>query len=155
MGKGMFNKLSRRESGSTISNSNAVLIVAGILMIVGCGQKSDLEKVILQGIVTYDDKPVANGEILFYPIEGTRGSVAGGPIRDGKYIAKGRGGVPVGKHRVEIRAFRPPQRTLGGEEAVEGGAAEQYLPLQYNAYSELRCEVDASTATKDFHLTLK
>ena len=54
-----------------------VLAVASLLAIAGCGQKSDLEKVILRGTVTYDEKPIPNGEIMFYPIEGTRGSTAG------------------------------------------------------------------------------
>jgi len=125
---------------------------AVLIMIGGCSASSGPEKVIVQGAVTFAGKPVANGEVLFYPIDGTPGSVSGGPIKEGQYTAKGRGGVPVGKHRVEIRAFRPPSRPGQGDTAIEGGPAEQYLPQKYNAYSELTCDIDASSATQDFNL---
>lgn len=128
---------------------------AVLIMIGGCSASSGPEKVIVQGSVTFAGKPVANGEVLFYPIDGTPGSVAGGPIKEGQYTAKGRGGVPVGKHRVEIRGYRPPSRPGGADTAIEGGPAEQYLPDIYNAYSELTCEVDASNATQDFDLSAK
>lgn len=135
-----------------LSWSSAAL---GTLLLVGCGSSSGPEKIVVEGNVTFDGQPIPNGEIMFYPIEGTPGSVAGGPIKDGKYTAKSRGGVPVGRHRVEIRAFRAPSKPQTGPDAVEGGAAEQYLPLQYNAYSELTSVVDASNPTQNFDLTAK
>lgn len=105
--------------------------------------------------MTLDGQPIPNGEVLFYPIDGTKGSVSGGPIKDGRYVAEGRGGVPLGVHEVQIRAFRAPTTKLTGMAAVEGGPAEQYLPEKFNAFSELRAEVDSSTTTLDFHLKSK
>ena len=119
----------------------------------GCGQQSGLQKVPLTGGVTFDGDPIPNGEVLFYPIEGTQGSVSGGPIKDGRYFAQGRGGVPLGVHRVEIRAFRAPTKAYTGAVAVEGGPAEQYLPPKFNIDSSLRAEVESSTSTIDFNLT--
>ena len=120
----------------------------------GCGSGSDLDKVIVEGTVTYQNQPIPNGEILFIPIEGTEGPVSGGPIKDGAYIAKGRGGIPVGKHRVEIRAYRPPSRAATGELAVEGGPAEQYLPGKFNQQTELQVEItsDSASTPVDFNL---
>lgn len=123
------------------------------LLTCGCGAGSDLEKVIVRGRVTFDGQPIANGEVMFYPIEGTAGSVSGGPIKDGEYIAEGRGGVPTGKHRVEIRGFRAQQAAVTGDLAVEGGPAEQYLPPRYNTNSELTRSVDSENATHNFKLS--
>jgi hypothetical protein len=129
-----------------------VLVALGV---VGCSQNSGPEKVVVSGTVKFDGELIPNGEILFYPIDGTQGSVSGGPIKAGQYTAKGRGGVVVGRHRVEIRAFRASGRKMSAAEAVEGGPAEQYLPLQYNSYSELTCAVDADNTTQDFDLAVK
>jgi hypothetical protein len=124
-----------------------------LLTLLGCGQRGGLEKIEVSGNVTLDDRPITNGEILFYPIESTAGSVSGGPIKDGHYLAKGRGGVPVGKHRVEIRGFQSPTPASGGELAIEGGPAEQYVPPQYNTRSTLTAVVDAAHTTLDFSLS--
>ena len=121
------------------------------VFIAGCSDDSKLSKVPLTGSVTLDGNPIPNGEILFYPLEGTRGSVSGGAIKDGKYIADGRGGVPLGAHKVEIRAFRAP-KSPSSAAALEGGPAEQYLPRKFNIDSELKAEVNSSSETLDFNL---
>jgi len=128
------------------------------LAILGCGPSSKIDKVIVRGHVAFDGEPISNGEIRFYPIEGTAGSVSGGPIKDGKYVAKGRGGVPIGKCRVKIRGYRPPPESSTGDVAPgleEGRPAVQYLPEKYNAHSELvaRIEDNGSDMTLDFDLT--
>ena len=119
----------------------------------GCGQSSDFDKVVVTGRVTLDGQPIPNGEIRFIPDAGTKGPISGGPIKDGAYKAEGRGGVPVGEHVVEIRAYRPQ----GGPQAAaaEGGPAEQYLAAKYNDQTTLRATIDPSTETQDFELTSK
>ena len=131
--------------------SNYCVLFALMAIVAGCSDGNKLAKVPMTGVVTLDGSPVPNGEILFYPLDGTRGSVSGGAIKDGKYIADGRGGVPLGTHRVEIRAFRAPSKALGAA-ALEGGPAEQYLPQKYNIESELKADVDSSSETLDFDL---
>jgi hypothetical protein len=119
----------------------------------GCGgQGSGPEKVVVEGRVTFDGTPIANGEVRFHPIEGTRGAVSGGPIRQGAYAAQGKGGVPVGRHRVEIQAFRP---SPGQEAHPEGAPVEQYLPARFNESSTLTAEIIADTRTLDFELSSK
>lgn len=48
-----------------------------LAVLTGCGPKRDLDKVIVEGTVSYDGQPVINGDIKFYPIEGTKGPVSG------------------------------------------------------------------------------
>ena len=119
----------------------------------GCGPSSDVDKVVVTGRVTLDGQPIPNGEIRFIPDAGTNGPISGGPIKDGVYKAAGRGGVPIGEHVVEIRAYR----ASGGPQAAanEGGPAEQYLPANYNDQTTLRATIDPSTETQDFELTSK
>ena len=122
------------------------------LLLGGCGkQQSGITKVVVQGTVTFDGEPISNGEIRFYPAEGTQGPVSGGPIKDGKYVAKGKGGVPVGKHTVDIRAFRPESRSAQAD--PEGGPVVQWLPSRFNANTTLIATISKDTDTQDFDLS--
>jgi len=126
---------------------------AVLLAVAGCGgESSDIQKVVVQGTVALDGQPVANGEVRFYPMPGTRGPVSGGPVRDGRYIAEGRGGVPVGRHAVEVLAFRPPSGAKAAH--PEGGPVEQYLPEKFNEETELTAEItgEDDPATINFDL---
>ena len=147
--------LTRRDRQRPLGVLFSALATGLLLVAAGCGGRSGPEKVEVSGMVVFDGEPITNGEILFYPMEGTPGSVAGGPIKDGKYLAQSRGGVPVGKHRVEIRGFQSPSRPGRGDLAVEGGPAEQYVPPEFNTRSTLTAQIDSSTTTKDFDLSSK
>jgi hypothetical protein len=126
--------------------------LAACMALVGCS-KSDIEKLVVRGVVRYEGQPVANGEVRFIPIEGTKGPVAGGPIVKGEYIAEAKGGVPVGKHRVEIVAFRPAA-SRNPQVVTEGGLFDQYLPAKYNTKSTLTVTIDADNADAvDFSLS--
>jgi len=146
----------------------------------GCGGQRDT--VIVSGTVTFDGKQVENGDIRFFPARGTGTRASGAPIIDGKYVAKYKGGVPIGTHRVKIRAFvlegigsaagsapvaedlisRAPRRTKAQRKTiplpiyvVEG--REQFLPGKFNVNSELELTVsgDDTEQTSDFALTSK
>ena len=69
--------------------------------------------------------------------------------------------MPVGTHRAEIRAFRPPAKVnkaaaqaaaAMGEEG--GGPVDQYLPAKFNTKSTLEVTIDGSQSrtVKDFQL---
>lgn len=126
-----------------------------LVCVVGCRNSSGLEKVVVSGAVTLDGQPIPNGEIRFIPTAGTIGPVSGGPIKDGAYTAKAKGGVPLGDHQVEIRAYRVNAKSQrqAGLAGSEGGAAEQYLATRYNEQTTLIAKVDATTETQDFELT--
>jgi len=124
------------------------------LVLVGCSSDRKLDKVIVTGSVTYNSSPIPNGQIRFTPMEGTKGPVSGSRIVDGKYKADGKGGVPVGKHRVSFKAFRP----RGGTETNdpdERGVFEQYLPEKYfvNSTIEVTIDDESGTVVKNFELT--
>lgn len=122
--------------------------------ITGC-DGGGLDKVVVEGTVTYAGKPVANGEIQFHPAEGTVGPVSGAPIAAGRFRAEARGGVPVGTQVVTIEAYEASpgedtEMTSGGRATVR----RNYIPLKYNHESQLTIEVtgESHVLTHDFHL---
>jgi hypothetical protein len=128
----------------------SLLIVAAFS---GCGRGGPAKAVVI-GEVHYNGAPLPNGEIRFVPTEGTTGPVSGGTIADGKYSAEGKGGVPLGKHRVEIRSYRPIWNA-GANRAAEGGGTEQFLPSKYNGESTLTATVSAESAATPINFDLQ
>ena len=118
----------------------------------GCGSAGTLERVEVRGKAAYAGTPVKNGEIRFFPIDGTPGPVSGAPIIDGNYEVTQRGGVPVGSHRVEVEAFRSSQAYP--ELNAEGGHRQQFLPSKYNTVSELTVAVPGEHAVFTYDLDL-
>ncbi len=114
----------------------------GLLLLAGCGRSSDRQA--LEGTVTLDGAPLAEGSITLRPLPGTRGPTAGGKISDGKFSVSPEGGTFVGTFRVEITASRKTGRKVKdprfGREVDE---VEQYIPRRYNHQSELTAEVTA------------
>lgn len=125
----------------------------------GCGGRltDEPERVPVSGTVSYGGQPIDEGEIRFVPTKGTEAPVSSAPIKVGAYTANVKGGVPIGTHRVEIRAYRP--QAGASTEEVPGMAPgqapqEQYIPAKYNSASTLELAVDAggSAMTRDFSL---
>lgn len=137
-------------------NYNRSLYTIAIVMlsfVFGCSENG-LEKVVLHGKVSYDGKPLPTGQIRFIPLEGTHGPKSGAVIIDGQYTADGKGGVPIGNHRVEIQAYRPVGGKVPAAMQAEGGPTEPYLPAKYNGQSVLTVEVteDSGSRSIDFDL---
>jgi len=132
------------------SNSIYILRVAVLAGIVGCGPGGP-EKALVSGTVTFDGHPIELGKIQFYPIDGTSGPVASASIVDGEYRIENKGGVPVGRHRVQIEGYRKATVPAPGI-SLEDTAADQYVPAKYNTASELTEEIkaDESPAIRNY-----
>jgi len=112
----------------------------------GCGRNGP-ERVIITGTVTYQGEPLEHGEIRFIPIEGTKAPVSGAAIDGGEYVVSGRGGVPVGTHKIEIVAHRVDPKYAGSADSlsqdVDGAPPrQQYLPERYNVHTELQIVIE-------------
>ena len=129
------------------------------LAVAGCGP-SGPERVVVSGKVTYRGVPLKTGEIRFIPIKGTEGPMWGALIADGQYTADGKGGVPVGTHRVEILATSVREMGEGGR-GFDGppkpgmNRTPRKLPAKYNRQStlEITIEPGSGSIVKDFALT--
>ena len=109
------------------------LWILGLVLIAGCGRSGGLDAKVVHGTVTVAGEKVDAGEVRFVPIEGTPGPTSAATILDGQYRIEARGGVPVGKHRVEVEARRKTGRQVQQhngfemtlvDETVRVGAAE-------------------------------
>lgn len=123
------------------------LCVLAIAFCVGC-RRDDL--IPIRGAVTYNQKPVAKGTVMFQPADG-QGPTAAAIIKDGTYSTK----VAVGKKQVLIEGFN----VLGQRHYIPNDPKspmvdiqEQYLPERYNAKSTLTREITSDANTYDFTL---
>ena len=124
-----------------------------VLLLIGCGQQGDRQR--LEGTVTLDGAPLAEGQITFLPQPGTKGPTAGGQITEGHFSIPHEGGTFTGKFLVKITATRKTGKQVKNyalNEMID--EIEQFLPFRYNRQSELTAEVNASGPNQfEFALT--
>jgi hypothetical protein len=117
-----------------------------ILLVLGCGYKSGLERVYASGKASYAGKPIEVGQIRFIPIEPTRAPITVENIREGAYETETSGGVPVGTFRVEIKMF-DPEEYKNAPRVPGAPAVKQLLPDKYNRESELTMTIDSGSGS--------
>lgn len=160
----------RPSIGTSLVGSLLLLLIAHTG---GCGRNESV--VVVEGAVRYAGQRVMNGDIRFYPIEETMGPTVGAPIVDGHYQAMNKDGVPVGTHRIVIRAFvlediGPVSGQPAGGDLLSTGSSgpnakprmsvyvvegrKQFIPVKYNTQSEITAEVtgESNPQTIDFDL---
>lgn len=131
-----------------------ILIALAFVTMLGCGSKGLPSKIVFGSVVCGGEK-VANGQVVFMPIEGAPGANCAGRIADGQYRIDARGGVPLGKHRVCVDAKRKTGRkvqstngretTLVDEEVRVGpeiyAGNQSPLIVDIKADSDGRCDI--------------
>jgi hypothetical protein len=110
------------------------LPLLGIVLLVGCSGSSAEKPVKVKGVVTLDQKPLAEGEIIFRTAGAAPFLI---PIKAGNFEGES---LP-GKKIVEIRAYKPgpPIAPMPGVPDAPGQV--NYLPARYNDESKLEAEV--------------
>ena len=82
----------------------AAVLVAAVSVTVGCGKKDPFARQPLEGMITWEGKPIAVGAISLEPAEGQPAG-ANASISDGKFSMPRETGPCPGKYKVWIRAF--------------------------------------------------
>ena len=82
----------------------AAVLVAAVSVTVGCGKKDPFARQPLEGMITWEGKPIAFGAIALEPAEGQPAG-ANASISDGKFSMPREIGPCPGKYKVWIRAF--------------------------------------------------
>lgn len=90
------------------------VLTLGLAMVIAGGCSKSLPTKVIHGAVTYRGQRVQTGSVRFVPIETTQGPASRATIMDGQYKIDARGGVPVGKHRVEVFAQSKTGRKVLG-----------------------------------------
>jgi hypothetical protein len=115
----------------------------------GCGGS----KQGLEGKVTLDDRPLANGYITFRPLAAAKGPTVGGPIEDGRYAIQSK--IPLeGQFRVEITAMGKTGQKCSDDAGHQFDVEAQILPACYNTKSELDVTIEPKK-NHDFPFSLK
>jgi len=127
--------------------SHLVSAAVATLLVTGCFSASR-NKVVF-GTVTCDGQLVETGRVRFVPAEGTKGPASQGTIVNGHYRIDGRGGIPIGRHRVEIVAERKTGRKIPNVAMVgsmidelERVSADEYAGEQSPLIKEITRESD-------------
>jgi len=124
-------------------------VAACCLLLAGCSD-SGLKTRTVFGSVSCGGEPVPQGHVRFVPIEGTSGPAGTGTIADGQYRIDARGGVPLGKHRVEIVAQKTTGRKVPGFILMEPGEVDEIVTLGPPEYEGQRSPlVEEVTADSD------
>jgi len=133
----------------------AILVVVSLT---GCGGSDGPERVVVEGRVTYSGTPVSSGRIRFMPMPGYDVPMSGAYIVNGTYRIDAGGGVPIGRHRIEItsRQIDPKYAHLAGSNSETENELPkiQIIPPQFNEQSTLELEVPSGSdpISKDFDL---
>jgi hypothetical protein len=87
-----------------------VVIAASGPLLAGCGNGGDLELAPVEGIVTFEGRPLDHGQVVFMPDKGVAGPPAMGTIdSNGEFVMQtaGRVGAVIGSHRVTVHCRTP------------------------------------------------
>jgi hypothetical protein len=125
------------------------------LLLAGC-DGGHAERGGIHGKVTLDGKPLAQGSILFTPIQGAHGVVTGGEIKDGRYELPAETGPAMGWNRVEIRAARNTGKMIPKPFAPPGQMIPEQVEAvapQFNSASMLKVEIKPGENTANFEVT--
>jgi hypothetical protein len=130
------------------------LLAASFLLLPGC---SDTRRHSIEGTVTLDGLPLAQGYIRLLPQEGTAGPTAGATIEQGHFSIDASKGTFAGSFRVEIVATRPSKRTaVDPETGQKVPIRQQYLPARYNTDSQLTADIAGNRSNQlEFALVSK
>jgi hypothetical protein len=133
------------------------LAITLLVLASGCGKGEGTQGAIA-GEVKLDGGPLEDGSIIFTPIDGTQGKVAGGPIKNGRYQLSCQGGPTVGMNSVAIRGIRrtgKPARP--SRNPLEQGTEEyeEAVAPRFNSASTLKFEVKPGENTADFEVSSK
>jgi hypothetical protein len=148
-----------KDGGRCVSRTLLGCVLAAVCF-AGCGDRGP-ERIVVSGTVRFAGKPVGEGMIRFMPVAASAVPMAGAYIQDGKYRIDGRGGVPVGTHKVEIEGIRINMAALKPGQPVPKSAWErgaprvQYVPDNFNLNSTLKVTIEPGSpeVTKNFDLT--
>ena len=115
-----------------------ISIVVGVLGLAclasaGCGKGP--AAVPMYGSVTYGGEKAPMGRVSFVPMDAAAGPPCATPIIDGQYRLEERGGVPLGKYRVEVDARKKTGRKVMGHNGFERTMIDEEVRMGPEVYA--------------------
>jgi hypothetical protein len=143
---------------------SALTCLSVTVIFVGCSGESATgpPRMHVSGQVTYDGKPIPDGNIRFNPIDGTSGESPMVQIQEGKYdVPASMGLVVKGRYNVVITAERPTGKTMHNPFAYKMKdlplvqELENYIPTKYNSQTNLSVTVSEDDSKNKFDFALE
>jgi hypothetical protein len=123
-----------------------ILLVA-IGLAGGCGSRN-AGGITIQGTVTFDGKPLPDGQVVFIPVDPKLGA-AGGDIVSGTFVVT----TYRGPHKVEVYSLRSKVRPGSGGEVQPLMELVNIIPARYGEETILTCDVQSPNDRPAFTLT--
>jgi hypothetical protein len=128
----------------------ALLSALAVLTLVGCGPAGP-RKIKVSGTVTLDGSPLADGNVVFIPLDPALGA-AGGQITTGDFTIE----TYPGPHRVEVYADNKESRPIGPDDPPElAFVLTSLIPERYNKKSALTVDVQSPNDRPELVLTTR
>ena len=130
-----------RLRGSSRAGRDFLFLLVAVVA-AGCGEPNPLGRRAVQGVVSFQGKPVDYGAITFLPEDTQRGVSTGGKIEGGKYTIQQSQGLPPGAYQVMISSPDRGQQTK--VEEMPGDVrilAAERIPKKYNLETTLKIDV--------------
>lgn len=109
-----------------VRSALATLTLVAAALLWGC-HRGDA-RLPVSGTATIDGQPVAYGLVAFQPADGHSGAGSGASLQQGKFDIPAAKGLPPGKYRVTVQAFRETGRVI---DDPQGGKRPELAPVQF------------------------
>ena len=130
--------------------TTALLSALVMMTLAGCGPAGPY-KVKVSGTVALDGSPLAEGNVIFIPLDPALGA-AGGQITAGDFTLE----TYLGPHRVEVYADKKVSRPIGPDDPPElAFELTSLIPERYNKKSTLTFDVQSPKDRPAFDLSLR
>jgi hypothetical protein len=126
-----------------------IVALSVVICCVGCGKPAAPS---VKGKVTLDGESVANGGIVFLPLD-KGGSKAAAAIEQGAYAISPEDKLVPGKYRVEISWRKPTGKKIASADpGITMDETREAVPAKFNTDSTLTADIGGGEVVKDFEL---
>ncbi len=107
--------------------------LACMVVLAGCGRGPSAK--VVRGSVACGGESVPCGKVSFVPVEGDSPWICSVPIVEGQYRIDARGGVPLGKYRIQVDARKKTGRKVEKFNGVEMAMMDEEVRMGPEGYS--------------------
>ncbi len=128
--------------------ASALVCAVVVMALTGCGPAGP-RKIKISGTVSLDGFPLAEGNVVFIPLDPALGA-AGGAIATGGFTIE----TYPGPHRIEVYADKKESRPIGPDDPPElGFTLTSLIPERYNKKTTLTFDVQSPQDRPELVLT--
>lgn len=131
-------------------------LIVTMVFVAGCGKSDSSGRLAISGSVTFQGKPLDQGNIQFTSADPSgKQAISGGMIKDGKFSVPADKGLPPGKYRVRITSTDAGSAAAPAMPGDPAPVAKERIPPEYSG-PDSKQEVTVTAGGKnDFQFDVK